>query len=223
MLTTYSIYYINLRQAYLMSPLYASRISSRTVLYTSVPEEFMDETKLRRILDPGVRRIWIATDCSDLQEKVENRDKTAMKLEAAETKLVKTANANRLKAEKKGERSASEEASIGEGGSLAARYLQAKERPTHRLKPLIGKKVDTIDWCRGELKKMIPEVDAEQAKHRTTEAKKLNSVFVEFETTALAQAAFQSLTHHQILQMAPRFIGMTPEEVSCSKCSRLQD
>lgn len=200
-----------------MSPLYASRISSRTVLYTSVPEGFMDETKLRRILDPGVRRIWIATDCSELEEKVEDRDTAAMKLEAAETKLIHTANANRLKAEKKGERSASEEASIGEGDSLAGRYIQPKERPTHRLKPLIGKKVDTIDWCRGELKKLIPEVDAEQAKHRAIHAKRLNSVFVEFETTALAQAAYQSLTHHQVLQMAPRFIGMTPEEVSISQ------
>ncbi|KAF2162622.1 hypothetical protein M409DRAFT_68935 [Zasmidium cellare ATCC 36951] len=213
-ITRESIYYINLRQAYLMSPLYASRISSRTVLYTSVPENYMDETKLRRILNPGVRRVWIATDCKDLEEKVEDRDKAALKLEAAETKLVKTANANRLKAEKEGERPASEEAAIGEHGSTAARYIQPKERPTHRLKPLIGKKVDTIDWCRGELKKLIPEVDAEQAKHRGLQTKKLNSVFVEFETTALAQAAYQSLTHHQILQMAPRFIGMTPEEVN---------
>lgn len=199
-----------------MSPLYASRISSRTVLYTSVPEQYMDETKLRRMLNPGVRRVWLATDCKDLEEKIEDRDKTAMKLEAAETKLVKTANANRLKAAKKGERSASEEAAIGENSSIAARYIQPKERPTHRLKPLIGKKVDTIDWCRGELKKLIPEVDAEQAKHRAYQSQKLNSVFVEFETTALAQAAYQSLTHHQILQMAPRFIGMTPEEVSSS-------
>ncbi|KAK4494736.1 hypothetical protein PRZ48_014092 [Zasmidium cellare] len=214
-ITRESIFYINLRQAYLMSPLYASRISSRTVLYTSVPEDYMDETKLRRMLNPGVRRVWIATDCKDLEEKVEDRDKAALKLEAAETKLVKTANANRLKAEKKnGGRSPSEEAAIGEGGSVADRYLKPKERPTHRLKPLIGKKVDTIDWCRGELKKLVPEVAVEQAKHRGLQSKKLNSVFVEFETTALAQAAYQSLTHHQILQMAPRFIGMTPEEVN---------
>lgn len=36
MITRESIYYINLRQAYLLSPLYAARLSSRTVLYTSV-------------------------------------------------------------------------------------------------------------------------------------------------------------------------------------------
>lgn len=213
MITRECIYYINLRQAYLMSPLYASRISARTVLYTSVPDEYMNETKLRRMLEPGVRRVWLATDCKDLTDKVEERDKTAMKLEGAETKLIKTANKNRLKAEKKGDRSNSDEAAIGENGSAAGRYLQPKERPMHRLKMLIGKKVDTIDWSREQLQRLIPEVDAAQAEHKTGNAKLLNSVFVEFETLSEAQAAYQSLTHHQILQMAPRFTGMTPDEV----------
>lgn len=36
MITRESIYYINIRQAYLLSPLYASRISSRIVLFCSV-------------------------------------------------------------------------------------------------------------------------------------------------------------------------------------------
>ncbi|EME40639.1 hypothetical protein DOTSEDRAFT_74250 [Dothistroma septosporum NZE10] len=213
MITRESIFYINLRQAYLMSPLYASRISSRTVLYTSVPEEYMDEGKLRRMLEPGVRRIWLQTDCKDLEETVDDRDKAAMKLEAAETKLVKLANGNRLKAAKKADGNDSEEAAIGDRNTTAEQYIKAKDRPTHRLKPLIGKKVDTIQWCRDELQKLIPKVDAEQAKHRAGQAKHLNSVFVEFETTSEAQAAYQSLTHHQVLQMSPRFIGMTPEEV----------
>lgn len=213
MITRECIYYINLRQAYLMSPLYASRISSRTVLYTSVPEEYMNENKLRRMLEPGVRHVWLATDCKDLSEKVEERDKVAMKLEGAETKLIKTANGNRIKAEKKGERQNSEEGAIGENGSAAGHYLQPKQRPMHRLKPLIGKKVDTIDWSRGELQRLIPEVNAAQAEHKTGNAKHLNSAFVEFETLSQAQAAYQSLTHHHILQMAPRFTGMTPEEV----------
>jgi hypothetical protein len=213
MITREMIYYINLRQAYLMSPLYASRVSSRTVLFTSVPEDYMDETKLRGMLGPAVRRVWLATDCSDLEELVEERDKTAMKLEGAETKLIRTANGNRLKAEKLGERSSSEEAAVGESNPAAARYIQPKDRPTHKLKMLIGKKVDTIDWCRTELQRILPEVEAAQNKHKTGEAKLLNSVFVEFENLSEAQAAYQSLAHHQVLQMAPRFTGMSPEDV----------
>lgn len=214
MITRESIYYINLRQAYLLSPIYSARISSRTVLFTAVPEDYMNEKKLRDMLGPQVRRVWFATDTKELEDKVEQRDKAAMKLEGAETKLIVSANKARLAAEKKGE-GPSAEASAMEGGeaSLAARYLKPKERPTHRLKPLIGKKVDTIDWCRTELKQLIPEVDKLQADQRSWNVKKLNSVFVEFETLSEAQAAYQSLTHHQVLHMAPRFTGMTPDDV----------
>ncbi|GIZ41550.1 hypothetical protein CKM354_000485000 [Cercospora kikuchii] len=216
MITREMIYYINLRQAYLMSPLYASRLSSRTVLYTSIPEEYMDEGKLRSMLEPGVRKIWLATDCKDLEEKVEERDKVAMKLEAAETKLIKTASANKLKANKKSGKNANagaEEAAVGDGHAGFAQYLNQKDRPTHKTKFIGGKKVDTIEWCRSELTRLIPEVDAEQAKHKSHQAARLNSAFVEFDTLSAAQAAYQSLTHHQVLQMSPRFTGMTPGEV----------
>lgn len=214
MITRESIFYINLRQAYLMSPLYASRLSSRTVLFTSVPLEYMNETKLRAMLGPQVRRVWMATDCQELQDKVDERDKAAMKLEGAETKLIVTANGARVKQDKKGHRSSSEEAAIGEGSSsIAARYIKPKQRPTHRLKMLIGKKVDTIDWCRAELKRLIPEVDRMQAAHKARDSKMLNSVFVEFTTLSEAQAAYQSLTHHQSLHMAPRYAGINPGEI----------
>ncbi|KAK4989531.1 phosphate metabolism protein 7 [Elasticomyces elasticus] len=216
MITRESIYYINLRQAYLLSPYYASRLSSRTVLFTSVPDEYLDEGNLRRMLGEHVRRVWIATDTSDLDDEVKNRDKIAMKLEAAETKLIKLANASRLKSEKKGARPSSEDAAIaehGEPGSVASRYIKPKQRPTHRLRPLVGKKVDTIDWCRAELQKIIPKVDGMQERHRSYDVKKLNSVFVEFDTLTEAQAAYQSLTHHQVLHMAPRFTGVMPSEV----------
>lgn len=214
MITRESIFYINLRQAYLMSPLYASRISSRTVLFTSVPEDYMSESKLRAMLGPYVRKIWFATDVSDLEGKVGERDDAAMKLEAAETNLIVTANGARVKAEKKNQRSSSEEAALGESsGSVAARYIKPKQRPTHRLKPLIGKKVDTIDWCRAELKKLIPEVGDMQAAQKAGDARKLNSVFVEFVSLVEAQAAYQSLTHHQALHMSPRYCGINPGEV----------
>lgn len=169
---------------------------------------------MRAMLGSSVRRVWFARDTKDIDDKVEQRDKAAMKLEGAETKLIQTANGARLKDEKKGGRQASDEGALEAGaGSVAARYLDPKKRPTHRLKPLIGKKVDTIDWCRSELKNLVPEVDRMQAEHRSGNCKMSSSAFVEFETLSEAQAAYQSLTHHQVLQMAPRFTGMTPEDV----------
>lgn len=210
-----SIYYINLRQAYLLSPLYASRISSRTVLFTSVPEDFLDEAKLRRTFGKQVKNIWIANDCEKIEELVEERDKVAFKLEAAEIKLIKLAGKARAKAMKKGTAQDEEPPANenGESGSVAARWVQPKQRPTHRLKFLIGKKVDTINWCRSELERLVPEIEALQATYRAGEAKFICSVFIEFYTQTEAQAAYQSLSHHQALHMSPRFIGVNPEDV----------
>lgn len=213
-----SIYYINLRQAYLLSPLYANRMSSRTVLFTSVPKDYLDEGKLRRIFGKQVKNLWIANDCEEIEDLVNQRDKAAMKLEAAETKLVTMSNKARLEDVKKGGHH-EEGAELtnngvdGESGSVAARWVQPKQRPTHRLKFLIGKKVDTINWCRSELERLIPMIDAKQASYRAGEGKFIGSVFVEFYTQTEAQAAYQSLAHHQPLQMSPRFIGISPEEV----------
>jgi calcium permeable stress-gated cation channel len=217
MITRESIFYINLRQAYLMSPLYAKRISSRTVLFTSVPKEYLNEAKLRSMLGEHVVRIWIPTNTKDLDDIVGERDKTAMKLEAAETKLIKLANAARLKAIKKGTIRAEDTTGItgdgAESGSIAGRWISQKQRPTHRLKPIIGRKVDTISWARAELPRLINETETEQRKHRAREVDILSSVFVEFDSLPEAQAAYQSLTHHQALHMAPRYTGMTPGEI----------
>lgn len=212
-----SIYYVNLRQAYLLSPLYANRMSSRTVLFTSVPKDYLDEGILRRMFGRQLKNIWIANDCEKIEELVEERDKVAMKLEAAETKLIKLANTNRLKAMKKGGQTdgpldTSDEAN-GESGSIAAKWVPTKKRPTHRLKPIIGKKVDTINWCRSELERLIPKIDALQAELRAGNGKFIPSVFVEFHRQSEAQSAFQSLSHHHALHMAPRFIGVNPDEV----------
>lgn len=213
-----SIYFINLRQAYLLSPLYANRMSSRTVLFTSIPKEYLDEGKLRRMLGKQVKNLWIANDCQEIEEMVEERDRIAMKLEGAETKLVKMSNQARLKAIKKGTHDGSEnEAAVGnvgdESGSMAAKWLQPKQRPTHRLKFLVGKKVDTINWCRSELERLIPKIEARQASYRAGEGKFIGACFVEYYTQTEAQAAYQSLAHHQPLHMSPRFIGINPEEV----------
>ncbi|KZF23298.1 DUF221-domain-containing protein [Xylona heveae TC161] len=221
MVTRESIYYVNLRQAYLMSRIYGSRMSSRTVLFRSVPKDYLDEAKLRRLFGPTVKNIWIATDCKKLEDQVKERDKIAMKLEGAEIKLITEANKARLKSFKQAGNRDEESAAIGhtdgdgdsESGSVAGRWIAPKQRPTHRLKPLIGKKVDTIDWSRSELQKRIPEVEALQESHRAGDAKYLNSVFVEFATVGAAQEAYQSLTHHRALCMAPRHIGITPGEV----------
>ncbi|KIV93563.1 hypothetical protein PV10_04769 [Exophiala mesophila] len=227
MVTRESIYFINLRQAYLLSPLYASRISSRTVLFQAVPTEYADENKIRRMFGDELKNVWVASDAKELPDRVEERMKIALKLEAAETKLIKLANDARLKSlkENKDNKDAQnvqdsqaqrydEDPEYGsESGSAAARWISPKDRPTHRLKFLIGKKVDTINWCREEIARLNPLIEADQTRYRAGDAPPKNAVFVEFWTQTQAQAAFQRVAHHQPLHMAPRIVGLSPEDV----------
>lgn len=213
-----SIFYINLRQAFLLSSVYANRISSRTVLFTSVPAPYQNEAKLRKVFGKSVKNIWLVCDTSDLHDLVKKRDKIAYKLEKAEVKLIKLANAARLKS-LKGGASNDEVVPIAdadaESGSIAARWIPHKKRPTHRTGKfgLYGSKVDSINWCREQLRTLIPEVETAQAAYRAGENKILSAVFIEFYTQSEAQAAFQTLSHHQPLHMAPRYIGIHPNEV----------
>jgi calcium permeable stress-gated cation channel len=219
MVTREYIFYVSLRQAYLLSPLYARRISSRTVLFQAVPNEYADERKIRYMFGQELKNVWIASETKELEEMVKDRQKAAMKLEGAETKLIRLANKARLKAAKKG--GAQDESPVfderqdlsGESGSAAARWIRPKDRPTHRLKPVIGKKVDTINWARDEIARLNPLIEKAQNEYRAGEAKPKNAVFVEFWNQTQAQAAFQMVTHHQALHMAPRQVGMVPEEV----------
>lgn len=98
MVTRECVYFISLRQAYLLSPLYSTRLSSRTVLFTSVPQQILDERKLRRVFGDTVKNIWIPRETEDLDELVKEREQTAERLEKAEIILIQKVNAAYRKA-----------------------------------------------------------------------------------------------------------------------------
>ncbi|KAF8463896.1 phosphate metabolism protein [Kalaharituber pfeilii] len=205
------IFYINLRQAYMFSPFYGPRISARTVLITCVPPEYMSESALRRVFD-NVKRIWLNSDTEELEKLVKERDEVAMKLEAAEVKLIKLTDAARRKAG--GSAADAADVDDGESGSVAAKWLERKKRPTHKTKFLVGETVDTIDWCRERLATLIPQVEEMQQKYRNgSDTQKFNSAFIEFTSQSTAQVAVQTLAYHLPLHMAPRYIGITPDEI----------
>ncbi|KAK4169576.1 hypothetical protein QBC43DRAFT_64142 [Cladorrhinum sp. PSN259] len=95
------IYYINLRQAYLLSPNYSQRLSSRTVLFTCIPKPYVDEAKLRKLFGDCVKNVWIPRDIRDLQGLMQDREDAAEKLEQAEIRLIRVANIARNKVLKK--------------------------------------------------------------------------------------------------------------------------
>ena len=83
-------YLVKVRQAYLLTAWNASRISSRTILFTNVPDDYLTHRKLHTIFG-GVSQVWLVSDFADLEEHVDDMSDTALKLEGAEIKLIRQA------------------------------------------------------------------------------------------------------------------------------------
>ncbi|KAJ9156119.1 DUF221 domain-containing protein [Pleurostoma richardsiae] len=289
MISRECIYYINLRQAYLLSPKLAHRLSSRTVLFTCVPPRYLDERRIKKLFGDSVRNVWIPKNTKVLRELVKEREETAQRLEKAEIELIKMANASRskqLKSQPQGalheggsepvspaitdastfhpgrkssvghnagddfrvssrslssselspstavHRGSSDEKSAEKhvdpeythpyglnpslpdvNGSVAALYIPQESRPTHRPLANLGRSVDTIKWTRSRLKILNAQIAKLRRRHRAGHGISMSAVFVEFDSQADAQAAFQTLAHHQPLHMSPRFIGIRPGEI----------
>lgn len=199
---------VNLRQAYRRSTWGASRLSNKTILFTSVPKTLTQAALFDMF--PGVVHAWVASNCKELTKLVEDRDDTAMKLEAAEVRLSRDANNNRLKVAK------GKKAYQATDAEDETRYLNPKDRPTHKLKFLIGKKVDTIEYGRQHLAELLPKIHAEQTKHWNGDGDLVGAVFLEFNTQKSAQDAWQIM--HDIRKkpnkmLQARQLGVLPEEV----------
>lgn len=265
------IYYVNHRQAYLLSPNYSNRLSSRTVLFTCIPKPYMEEAKLRKLFGDSAKNFWIVKDTGALRALVEDREETANRLQQAEVKLIRLANAARQKQRRRHPASStlnthldqaptkvsySTDAEKGQvpvdsavqfaerqlsvldspalekpvdpeythpygldpslpdvRGSVAALWIPVEARPHHRPLRNFGRRVDTIRWTRARLQALNREIWKLRRKFRGGDGAPLNAAFVEFDSQASAQAAFQILAHHQPLHMSPRHIGLQPDEV----------
>lgn len=221
MITRETMYYINLRHAYLLAPFNAARISARTVLFTDVPDKYLNGESLRELFGASMARYWLTTNFKELEGLVEERDNAAFKLEAGELKLIKNANDKRLKWEKKNKKKPQprpqRDAADMEGGNGTSEWLSKKDRPTNRLKlwkiPFIGKKVDTIDWSRSELNRLNPEVNRGQSAARDAEGNLVPVVFVEFSTQLAAETAYRRMSRRKAPHMNPQAISATPHEI----------
>lgn len=216
MITRETIYLTHLRQQYFSSPFEASRISTRTILFTNVPEEARSEEHIRREY-AGVRAVWLVNVPEELDEDVSDRDKIAGKLEVGENKLLQKFVKRQLKNEKKNKTST---VTPGANGDRSAIDVEKKDRPTHRLPVLkflpFGKKVDTIEWSRDELKRLIPEVSRKQQANRTERSKPQGACFVEFESVQAAYAVFKTSGVKGIkgkVKMTPTELGTHPDNV----------
>ncbi|QDS77332.1 hypothetical protein FKW77_005054 [Venturia effusa] len=103
-------------------------------------------------------------------------------------------------------------------------YLKPEDRDTMRL-PLfgltwlpfmpswtfLGKKVDTIYYCRKEIARLNLEIEQDQSEPEKFPL--MNSAFIQFNSQVAAHMACQSVSHHMPSHMAPRLVEIAPGDV----------
>lgn len=101
------------------------------------------------------------------------------------------------------------------------KYIKPKDRETMRIPlfdkswwpslPLMGKKVDTIYYCRKELARLNHEIALDQSEPERFPL--MNSAFIQFNHQVAAHMACQSLSHHIPRQMDPRTVEVNPNDI----------
>lgn len=104
---------------------------------------------------------------------------------------------------------------------LWKKYLKEKDRDTMRLPlfglqwmpslPLVGQKVDTINYCRKEVARLNLEIEQDQKE--PSKFPLMNSAFIQFNHQVAAHMACQAVSHHTPNQMAPRVVEISPDDV----------
>jgi calcium permeable stress-gated cation channel len=165
-------HYVRIRQDYLVSPEHSSTAQARTVLVTGIPPKYLSEAVLTRLFDHlpgGVCKVWLNRNLGDMTDLYERRLAACDMLEAAETALLNTAIKRNNKQHKEVTSSAVVELTESEKDTEATRktriteLVPRKKRPSHRLPlfswvpfsiPFVGKKVDTIEWARDQVREL---------------------------------------------------------------------
>ena len=174
------------------------------MLLTEIPENLLKETELRGFF-PTATNVWYARDYAELTKKIKERSKLTNKYEGTLNKTISKAIKIRNKALKK-----NKEPPLP-ADDLDKYMKDGKKRPSHKLKFLIGKKVDTLNYCPERLGELNTEIKKDQAQHNANT--QIPSVFIEFPTQLELQKAYQAIPYNKELGSPKRFTGLTPDDV----------
>ena len=193
-------HYVRTRQHYLVSRAHSPTAQACTILVTGIPPKYLSESALTHLfghLPGGVRKVWINRDLGDMPELYKRRLKACQTLESAETSLLnKAIGKNSKKQKKSGSRDdSSTSASDPEARrALIEELVPREDRPSHRLPPfawlpfsipLVGKKVDTIEWAREQ----VHELNTQLQQRREVLAR-------DIARTTAAEAQTKNRVHH---------------------------
>lgn len=205
------VYYVSLRHSVQTTPLYDGLLSSRTLILTDIPEDYLSENEIRRVF-PVYSRLWYARDHTELSKLVQERTKLSGKYEGALNKVIGKGVKLHKKLIKKGEKLPEEPQD----------YI--KKEPTHKLGkiPFVGEKVNTIDYSIDRIGELNTEIGDYQKNSNV--ATQLHSVFIEFPNQLEAQRAYQAVPYTDF--RSRRIIGVAPDDIiwenlKMSKSSKL--
>ncbi|KAJ4473195.1 hypothetical protein C8R41DRAFT_849210 [Lentinula lateritia] len=233
-------YFVLMRQRFLLSPSHSRLAQARTVLITSVPDTLSTESSLRQFasfVPGGVERVWLYRDTKRLNKVFNNREKTCLMLEKAVSEVLR--NAVRVWQKKKATRKKKRKRAIPKAGEdeesrtnaeeissddeellehdpslqLLAELVPHEKRPKHRTGALgvLGKKVDTIEWCRDEIVRLNSTLTSTRSQKQ--DGKFLGSVFILCNLQIGAHILAQCVSYHQVLQMNDKFIETHPDDI----------
>lgn len=200
---------IGARQAYLLNELNASRISSKTVLFLNAPREALNPDSMKRIFGEKAVKSWPVKDLEGLPDLVQERSEVAYKLEGAEVELAQKANKKRMRQLKENSGTNGVHATDTDVTSL----VPPESRPTHKLKPIVGTTVDTIDWSRKRIVDLTEQITQSRASLNDASLPDQSAVFVAFETQAAAHQAYEKVKFAPRLPIQHRYLGVQPKEV----------
>lgn len=202
--------YIQFRHEYLLSSDHANTPTARTILVSGIPAEYNTEEALLTLFNKypgGVKQIWLNRKVNGLPKKVKKRFKMVKGLEGASLKGMRKTMTQKDGVE--------HSAQVGvENGSDS---IPEQFRPTHRVSslpiplPCVGKKVDSISYYEDQIVELNGEIDSKQ--NEMGSYKQVNSAFIEFNEQIAAHMASQTLAHHKIMTMQPRYIEIAPEDI----------
>ena len=240
--TCYIIYvelgfYVQVRNSYLMSPEHRLSEAAHTILVTDIPEKDVPVLKDLYSIFPGeVRSVWINRDLSALSKKMRKRRKLVTALEAAETRLIRSAvTSNRQR--KSDDLVQAGEANVKDG-PLWKRYLDERDRDHTYLPingwtwmpsiPFVGKRVDTIHHCLKELARLNKEIRADQREliefdsdqKEASRYARTNSAFIQFNSQSAAYMACQTMLSSNPLHLSARHVDVTVQEIRWSSLSQ---
>ena len=204
-ITRERLFATNLRQVYASQEQNAHRLSSRTVLFLSVPADAHNEDRLQHYFGDEAVRSWHAPNVDDLQGLVGERSAKIDKLEQAELQFEK----NITKQSGSHNTPADSRPETGSGGKAA----QRKARPVTKSYYVFGEQVDTLDTLRKEIPDLESKIKAIQERETHTTASERSALFVEFKDQASALEALQQVRQGNPLSFQPRISPVQPKEV----------